>query len=110
IESVTGCSRFLHGEAIAIGMMAAAKIARLLKITSDEIEKRQEHLLSAVGLPTQLTGIDPDSVLEATRFDKKAVGGVVRFVLPLRIGRVAVRDNIPGVVVAEALKELTAWP
>ncbi|MBI5118734.1 3-dehydroquinate synthase [Candidatus Poribacteria bacterium] len=106
IESVTGYTRFLHGEAISIGMMAAAKIARLMKIASDEVEKRQEDLLSAVGLPTRLTDIDPRALIEATRFDKKTTGGKVRFVLPLGIGRVAVRDNVPGEILEEALREL----
>jgi 3-dehydroquinate synthase len=108
IESATGYTRFSHGEAISIGMMAAAKIARTMKLIPEEAERRQEKLLSAAGLPVRMQGIEKRSVIEATRLDKKAAGGKVRFVLPMAIGRVVVKDNIPSGTIEQALDELGA--
>ncbi|GAB4331715.1 MAG: 3-dehydroquinate synthase [Candidatus Abyssubacteria bacterium] len=106
IESVTGYRRFSHGEAVAIGMMTAAKIARILKLLPEEAEKRQERLLLAAGLPTRLFGVAPQSVIEAVKLDKKASAGQNRFVLPRGIGRVVVKENIPPGIIEQALKEI----
>lgn len=108
IESVTGYTRFTHGEAVAIGMMAAVKIARLMKLATGEVEDRQQKLLAAVGLSTTLADIELETVVEATRLDKKTVGGSLRFVVPMSIGRVVVKDNIPVDVVEKALSEVMA--
>lgn len=106
IESAGGYTRFSHGEAISIGMMAAGTIARIMELTSEETEVRQKELLSAAGLPTTLKGIDKERLLEAVVLDKKAAGGKNRFIVPLTIGRAVVRENIPADVVEQALDEL----
>jgi 3-dehydroquinate synthase len=106
VEAVTGYTRFSHGEAVSIGMTAAARIARKLGMVSEDVETRQRNLLSAAGLPTGLAGIDTKGVVQATLLDKKAVGGKTKFILPLAIGRVVVRDAVPNGIVQEALDEL----
>jgi 3-dehydroquinate synthase len=106
VESVDGFTRFTHGEAISIGMAAAAKIARILRMPAEEVEKRPESALSAAGLPTRLMGVETRPIIEAMRLDKKAVGGKLRFVLPLSIGRVVVKDGVPIEAVEEAIEEL----
>lgn len=106
VESVTGYTRFSHGEAISIGMVAASRIAGIMGLVSEDTEKRQSQLLSDAGLPTVLKGVEPGRVMEAILLDKKAVGGRARFVLPLAIGRVVVKDNVPAGVVEQALSEI----
>jgi len=58
IEAATGYGRFLHGEAVAIGMMGAAVISRQLGLISPEVVQRQEDILRKLGLPTACTGVD----------------------------------------------------
>jgi shikimate kinase/3-dehydroquinate synthase len=77
LEAVTGYARYRHGEAVALGLLAALRL-------SGQPELRQEvaELLAAHGLPTTLDGVDPDAVVMATARDKKRLGeGAVPFVL-----------------------------
>ena len=106
VESVTGYARYSHGEAISIGMRAAARIAGIMGLIDEEVERRQRKLLEAAGLPTGLTGIEPGRLIEATLLDKKTVAGKTRFVIPLSVGRVVVKDNIPEEAVERALREV----
>jgi 3-dehydroquinate synthase len=108
VEAVTGYTRFSHGEAIAIGMTAAAKIARIMDLATEEVETRQRELLSGAGLPIALTGIETAQLIEATLLDKKATGGRTRFVIPLAVGKVVVKEGIPVELVEQALHELKA--
>jgi 3-dehydroquinate synthase len=106
IESATGYTRFTHGEAVSIGMVAAAKMAVAMKLISTEVEDRQRALLESAGLPTRFSDIEPGHIIEAMLTDKKAVGGRARFVVPMAIGRVVVKDNVPTEIVEQALREL----
>lgn len=108
IEAVTGFTKFSHGEAISIGMMAAGKIAGIMELASDEVNERQKHLLSVSGLPTNMAGLRAGHILEATLLDKKATGGKNKFLLPLTIGRVVVKNNISAETIEQALVALGA--
>jgi shikimate kinase/3-dehydroquinate synthase len=99
IETATGYARYRHGEAVALGLLAALRL-------SGQAELREEvkELLGARGLPTVLDGVDPDAVVMATARDKKRVGeGPVPFVLIEAPGQprpghaVAARDLIAAV-------------
>lgn len=90
LEAVSRYGRFLHGEAIAIGQVLAARLsARLFGLPEHEAD-RIERLLFSAGLPTQvrLTEIQQAALLDAMRHDKKVVDADIRFVLAERIGRV----------------------
>src|SRR5213594_251936 len=63
LEAATGYARFAHGEAVALGIVAEARLARRLGIGSDETVARQERLLASVGLPVRAPAIDADEVL-----------------------------------------------
>jgi 3-dehydroquinate synthetase/shikimate kinase len=77
IESATGYARYRHGEAVALGLLAALRLSGL-----DELRAQVRDLLAARGLPTALDGEDPDAIVMATARDKKRVGtGPVPFVL-----------------------------
>jgi 3-dehydroquinate synthase len=96
-EAAAGYGRLLHGEAVAIGMACAARLARLLGRIGDDVVTRQDRLLSAFGLPTDPGAAGPlaiDDLLPIMARDKKSSGGRLRFVVPDRIGRV---DLVPGV-------------
>lgn len=96
-ETVAGYGTLLHGEAVAIGMARAARLAAALGRIGPETVARQDRLLERLRLPVAATGTDPETVerlLEVMGRDKKAVAGRLRFVLPSRIGRV---DLVAGV-------------
>jgi shikimate kinase / 3-dehydroquinate synthase len=77
IETVTGYATYRHGEAVALGLLAALRLSG-----SDELRAEVAELLAARGLPIALTGVDPDAVVMATARDKKRLGeGPVPFVL-----------------------------
>jgi 3-dehydroquinate synthase len=92
-ETLTGYGELLHGEAVAIGMVCAARLAERRGLIDGAAGERQLALLKRLGLPTcraEATATLPDraAVVAAMHHDKKAVGGRLTFVLPTRIGHV----------------------
>jgi 3-dehydroquinate synthase len=99
-EALAGYGELLHGEAVSIGMTAAAKLAVALGRISHDDEARQKRLLESLHLPTLLPkklaqSMSEDAILDCMRLDKKTVGGQLRFVLPDRIGHVELVDGVP---------------
>jgi 3-dehydroquinate synthase len=86
LETATGYGRWTHGEAVALGIVAVARIARRLGLAAGETVARQERLLRSLGLPTRIDGVDAEAVLAAVARDKKARDGRVPFVLAPAIG------------------------
>ena len=107
IESATGYSRYLHGEAVAIGMMGAASIGRRIGLITEADVERHRTVLKAYGLPVALNDVDLDAVAEAMTLDKKRSDGSIRWVLLDGIGRAVTRADVPDAVVAAALHDLT---
>jgi len=105
LEVATNYQRFLHGEAVAIGMMAAAKLSQRLGFLSQDFVKRQEALLERFGLPTSCRGINMTDVLAAMELDKKVRGKAIQWVLLEDIGKVVVHSDIPSKEVSSVLKE-----
>lgn len=91
VETLTGYRAYKHGEAVAIGMAAAAKLSYFLGLSSWEEVQRQVLLLQAFGLPTALPKLDLGSILETIRRDKKVVGGAIYFILPSAVGKVQIQ-------------------
>lgn len=88
-ETVGGYGRWLHGEAVAAGMVCASRLAERLGRVGPDVTARQARLLERFGLPTApLPDWNPDAILYAMRRDKKAVDGSLRFVLPKCLGEV----------------------
>lgn len=97
VETVTRYRGYKHGEAISIGMCAAGFISRLLDLWSAEDQSRMEDLILRAGLPVRLCqGLPQDQILKALFRDKKTLKGELRFVLPLKIGKVIVRKISPA--------------
>lgn len=97
-EALAGYGELLHGEAVAIGMIYASRLAERRKLIDASATERQLALLRALHLPTGLPcGIELSTkdVLGRMRLDKKSVGGKLRFILPNRIGEVRVYSDVP---------------
>jgi len=91
IETVTGYRRYHHGEAIAIGMTFAARLAVRSGLCDEGLATRQEQLLARFGLPTSLPPrTDRQRLMAAMALDKKVKGGRLHFVLPEGLGSVSV--------------------
>ena len=92
LEASAGYGSYLHGEAVAIGMVAAARLsARYVRLSADEAS-RLERLIEAAKLPTQMpAGWASDDFLRALRLDKKRAGDAVEFVLLERLGHAVTR-------------------
>lgn len=103
VETVTGYTAYLHGEAVAIGMNIEARLSALLDLFSGADIDRVKSLLSLYGLPCELpAGISKDSLLSAMKIDKKALAGEMRFVLPEKIGFVKL-EKVSADKVSEVL-------
>lgn len=90
LETVTGYRRYKHGETVAIGMVAAARLACQLGLAKPEVETRIAGVVSKAGLPGTLPRYSVPAYLRAMRQDKKVMSGRIHFVLPNRIGGVVV--------------------
>jgi len=106
IEAASGYDTFLHGEAVAIGMDGAARIAARLGLTDDGFVQRQARLLGSFGLPVAWAEMPIAQVVAAMKLDKKRAAGALRFVLPCEQGRVTVRDDVDDDLVTGVLEEL----
>ncbi len=83
IETVTGYSRYRHGEAVGLGLLAALRLS-----SQPELRTQVQTLLECRGLPVRLGAVDVDAVLEAIQRDKKRIGADVPFVLVRAPGEV----------------------
>ena len=107
VESLTGYKLVNHGEAVAIGMVAAGQIAVHLQLWQQDEAKRQDALITKTGLPTQLPSVlDIEAIIDTLQTDKKVKDGKVRFVLPTRIGQVTVTDQVPADVIRLVLRQM----
>jgi 3-dehydroquinate synthase len=102
-ETLAGYGTLLHGTAVAIGLVDAAKLARELGRVDDNFVNRQIELNQQLGLPIRFDGIDPEQVIDLMLRDKKAVRGTLRFVLPSEIGQCELVGDIATGVVKQVL-------
>ena len=105
IETLTGYRRFLHGEAVAIGMALAADCSVRHGLLDGEQAARIARALQALGLPTALPPeLGPNAMLDAMGMDKKALDGKLHLVLARRIGKVLVTSEINRAALLTALQ------
>jgi 3-dehydroquinate synthase len=102
-ETLTGYEQLLHGEAVSMGMICAARLARRLGRVDDSFVERQRSLLESLRLPTQAPKLDAEDVLSVMSRDKKAEHGRLRFVLPTRLGHVELVGEISALDVRGSL-------
>ena len=104
VEALCGYGTWLHGEAVAIGMVAAGELSLELGLWGASEQSRQRAVIAAAGLPQQWPALDPEAVLQCLQGDKKVRDGKVRFVLPTGLGSVQIRDDVTHEQVLAALQ------
>ena len=102
IESVSEL-KVWHGEAVAIGMLAEARISNILGILENDEVARLKNLIARAGLPTEIPGLQLEGLIQAMKHDKKILQGKIRFVLPKSIGNVFINDEVSHSVIEQVL-------
>jgi 3-dehydroquinate synthase len=105
IESVSGY-QYSHGEAVALGMAAAAYVSRELGLIDEPSRRRIVKLIEKAELPSHGLKLDVQAVLAAMAFDKKVAGGKIRLVLLQGIGQAFVRSDVPPHLLGQAIQSL----
>ena len=105
IENISGYGKYLHGEAISIGQVAAARISAITIALPNPDVERIEAMFQQAGLPTQipLTVSQRKRLFAAMRLDKKVSAGEIKFVLAKSIGEVTWGQQVPESAISEAL-------
>ena len=102
IESAAGF-KIGHGESVAIGMLAAARISSRLGVLDISEVTRLKNLINRANLATEMPDLDLGKIIQAMSHDKKIIGGKMRFVLPKAIGDVFITDEVSLSLVEEVL-------
>ena len=110
IEAATDYTRFMHGEAVGMGMLCAAWLSVSLGMLPRKDLDRIKALVQGSGLRMQAQGVDPARLLEAMKRDKKFIHGRNRFVLLEEIGRAQVREDVDPALISQALELLFESP
>jgi 3-dehydroquinate synthase len=105
IENETDYKKYLHGEAVAIGIVMANRLALKLNLISEDEIKRVEELLKKYNLPTKYNIKDIDSFYNKFFLDKKSSNNKIKFILPNGIGAFKILDNIDEKLVKDILNE-----
>ena len=106
LEAATGFRRWVHGEAVSLGIVAESRLAERLGICSPDTAGRQRRLLGAVGLPVSGLQVDPERVMNALSRDKKSRDGRTPFVFAPQIGFFRIVRDVPSAPVLQILKGL----
>jgi len=111
IETVSRYRKLSHGEAVAVGLVAAARLAERLGVAQEPVSERVERLLPRYSLPVALRldtakPVPSKELLEAMSHDKKVRDGKLRFILPVRIGEVRIVSDVREEDIAGVLQAL----
>ncbi|MEW6425568.1 MAG: 3-dehydroquinate synthase [Bacillota bacterium] len=107
VEALTGYTAYRHGEAVAIGMVAAARLAVALGMLPEGEAARVRDLIQRAGLPVETPPeLSTGDLLASIYRDKKVLAGRLTFVLPVEIGRVEIVRDIPEEVVERVVEAL----
>jgi 3-dehydroquinate synthetase len=105
LEAGVGYGTLLHGEAVAVGMRAAAFMAVRLEMLGPSDAERQNQLLERLGLPSRWPA-DPAEVAARLTLDKKRAGARQRWILAERVGLGRIRDDVPSDLAYEAITKV----
>ncbi|MDX1569046.1 MAG: 3-dehydroquinate synthase [Xanthomonadales bacterium] len=95
LETATGYRRFLHGEAVAVGMVLAARLSAKLRLTDDEAAGRLETLLARFGLPVRIPAdLQAERLYDLMTLDKKNRAGEIRLILLEQLGKSVIRAGV----------------
>jgi len=110
-EALAGYGELLHGEAVAIGMLYASRLAEKRGLIDADMTTRQRDLLEQIGALTALpdpSAYSVDEIVSKMRLDKKTVGGQLRFILPTKMGHVTTFADVPESDVTAVIDEFAA--
>lgn len=105
LEAATGYEGFLHGEAVAIGMLMAADLSCRLGLIEPAVKLRIRGLIERAGLPTEAPKIGAARVLALMQMDKKVLSGTLRLVLLEKLGRAVLIAQYPQEALEATLRE-----
>ncbi len=106
VETETGYSKFLHGEAVAIGMHIEARLSEIMGLIDKKQVSEIKALIDSYGLPSELPpGLNADNLIPHMRLDKKTEAGEMKFILPEKIGKVRIRKGINIENITKALSK-----
>lgn len=106
LEALSSYDGLRHGEAVSIGMNCAAQLAVNLGILSETDFERQRNLIIQAELPHVFPAdLPPKAICDAMYYDKKALDGNLRLILPTRIGEVVIRDDVTDSQIIEAISQ-----
>ena len=108
IEATLGFGKLLHGEAVAIGLVAACNLSAHLGMTAGDLQKEVEEILDTLGLPTRLPPCNIEDLLGPMAHDKKNIHGKMRLVMVSAPGEVFIEEDVPIDAILGTLKELKA--
>jgi 3-dehydroquinate synthase len=108
IEAATDYERYLHGEAVALGMLMAADLSRELGLIDAAAQERVDRLVRRAGLPTEAPKVGAGRALELMQMDKKVLSGKVRLVLLERLGHAVLVSEYPQRALETTLREHVA--
>ena len=106
IENLCGYGKWLHGEAVAMGMVAVGQLAIQRGLWKEVEARRQKKLIEKAGLPSKWPKLELENVLRSLQGDKKVKDGKVSFVMPLKIGEVKIFNNISNQEIEKCLQHL----
>ena len=102
IESVSDF-KIEHGEAIAVGMLAAGRISNQMGLLSENDLARLKSAIEKAGLPIEIPGLDTKKLIQSMKHDKKVQRGKIRFVLLKSIGAAFITDEVSPALIEQAL-------
>jgi 3-dehydroquinate synthase len=105
IEAATSYEKYLHGEAVALGMIIAMDLSCRMGMIDASLKDRFREIIARAGLPTEAPRIGAAKAYELMQMDKKVLGGAVRLVLLERLGRAIVTDQYPKAALEATLAE-----
>ncbi len=106
IEAVAGYDKYTHGEAVSLGMVYESLIAREMGLIDDDYVERLRFMLHRANLPTAMTDLDTDKLIQKMSFDKKNQDNRITFVLPTDYGKVEIFKNIGNNLIKRVLNQL----
>lgn len=106
IEAVAGYDKYTHGEAVSLGMVYESLIAREMGLIDDDYVERLRFILHRANLPTAMTDLDTDKLIQKMSFDKKNQDNRITFVLPTDYGKVEIFKNIGNNLIKRVLNQL----
>ncbi len=104
VENETNYSKYLHGEAVGIGMIMANEVAKRIGLMSQEDTIRVKNVLEKYDIPTTYKISDVEDFYEHFFLDKKSLDDKIKFILPVGIGDCKITDEVSKTDVIEVLK------